>query len=101
MIKLIPGWMKWAWMSCFMAFYFTAIAQHQELNERPGIWKNEGESRDTQKLIDIFKHGKVSGHFRSFLMQTQNKGVLKDDRALAMGGDLNLRPPSTMDSSLD
>ena len=80
--------MKWAWMSCFISFYFTSLAQHQELNERPGIWKNEGESRDTQKLIDIFKHGRVSGHFRSFLMQTQNKGELKDDRALAMGGGL-------------
>lgn len=80
--------MKWAWMSCFISFYFTTLAQHQELNERPGIWKNEGESRDTQKLIDIFKHGRVSGHFRSFLMQTQNKGELKDDRALAMGGGL-------------
>ncbi len=80
--------MKWAWMSCFIALYFTAIAQHQELNEQPGIWKNEGESRDTLKLIDIFKHGRVSGHFRSFFMQTQNKGVLKDDRALAMGGGL-------------
>ncbi|MBP6397032.1 MAG: OprD family outer membrane porin [Saprospiraceae bacterium] len=75
-------------MSCFISFYFTSLAQHQELNERPGIWKNEGESRDTQKLIDIFKHGRVSGHFRSFLMQTQNKGELKDDRALAMGGGL-------------
>ena len=80
--------MKWAWMSCFISFYFTSLAQHQELNERPGICKNEGEGRDTQTLVDRFRHGRVSGHFRSFLMQTQNKGELKDDRALAMGGGL-------------
>lgn len=80
--------MKWVVITCFILFSITTKAQHQELNEKPGIWKTEAESRDTHKLIDLFTHGKVSGHFRSFYSQTQNKGILKDDKALAMGGGL-------------
>lgn len=80
--------MKWMIIGCFIPFSQLVFAQHQEVNEKPEIWKNQEASGDTQKLMDVFKQGHISGHFRSFFMNTQNAGSLKDDYALAMGGGL-------------
>ncbi len=88
MIPQIPGWMKWMIIGCFIPFSQFVYGQHQEVNDKPEIWKNQEASGDTQKLMDVFKRGHISGHFRSFFMNTQNAGALKDDYALAMGGGL-------------
>lgn len=38
---------------------FAADAQHQELNEKPGLWKNgEKEQEDTLSLLHAFKKEK-------------------------------------------
>jgi hypothetical protein len=43
---------------------------------------------DSSSLLYAFKNGKVSGHFRSFFMSTDNQGPLTDYYALALGGGL-------------
>ncbi|MGZ5219829.1 MAG: OprD family outer membrane porin [Chitinophagaceae bacterium] len=69
--------------------YVTVNAQHQELNEKPGLWKNgEKEQEDTLSLIHAFKKGKVHGHFRYFFMATDNAAGLTDYYANAAGGGL-------------
>ncbi len=86
--------MKWGVALCFILFSRRATAQHQEINEKPQVWKSQEATQDTQKLVDVFKQGLISGHFRSFLMQTNNEGQLKDDYALAMGGGLKFESKS-------
>jgi hypothetical protein len=69
--------------------YITVKAQHQELNEKPGLWKNgEKEQEDTLSILHAFKKGTVHGHFRYFFMATDNAGGLTDYYAHAMGGGI-------------
>lgn len=64
-------------------------AQHQELNEKPGVWKNgEKEQEDTTSILHAFKKGKVHGHFRYFFMATDNASGLTDYYANAAGGGI-------------
>ncbi|HET9746197.1 MAG TPA: OprD family outer membrane porin [Chitinophagaceae bacterium] len=53
------------------------------------VMKSAGQSQnDTSSLLYAFKNGKISGHFRSFLMTTDNQDPLTDYYALALGGGL-------------
>lgn len=94
MIKLKRRLVKLGIMLSFTLFLIQVQAQHQELSEKPAIWKEQLVATDTHKLADIFKKGSVSGHFRSFFMSTNNAKNLKDDHALAMGGGLRFETSS-------
>lgn len=63
-------------------------AQHQEVNEKPGLWKEKENIADSTSLLSAFKRGHVSGHFRYYFMATQNKGDLTDYYANAVGGGI-------------
>ena len=63
-------------------------AQHQELNEKPGLWKEKENANDSASLLSAFRRGQVSGHFRYYFMATENKGALTDYYANAVGGGI-------------
>jgi hypothetical protein len=65
------------------------FSQHQELNEKPGIWKGKQTiAKDSSSLLYAFKNGKIEGHFRYFLSITDNHRALSDYYANAVGGGL-------------
>jgi hypothetical protein len=71
--------------------YFNLSAQHQELNETPDVWKGKKHDSTNQKennLLQAFKKGHASGHFRYFFMHTDNQANLSDYYANALGGGL-------------
>lgn len=66
-------------------------AQHQEINENPQVWKgkqHDSLNKTEDNLLQAFKKGHASGHFRYFFMNTQNQGDLTDYYANAVGGGL-------------
>lgn len=67
---------------------FTSAAQHQEVNERPGLWKEKENETDSTSLLSAFRKGTISGHFRYYLMATDNKRGLTDYYANAVGGGI-------------
>lgn len=67
---------------------FTAFAQHQELNEKPGLWKEKENEADSTSILAAFRKGTFSGHFRYFFMATDNKEGLTDYYANAAGGGI-------------
>jgi hypothetical protein len=72
-----------------MVMGFSALSQHQELNEKAQMYKGAKTSEaDTSSLLYAFKSGKVHGHFRYFFMSTQNASGLTDYYANAVGGGL-------------
>ncbi|MCS6818677.1 MAG: OprD family outer membrane porin [Chitinophagales bacterium] len=67
----------------------TLRAQHQELQEKPAIWKGKlNQYEDSSSLLYAFKTGKVEGHFRYFFSATDNNRGLTDYYANAFGGGL-------------
>jgi hypothetical protein len=77
----------------WLLFLFTASAahaQHQEVPEKPKMWK--GSTLDTtsgkRQLLSIFKDGTLHGHFRYYFSHTNNEGALTDYYANAIGGGL-------------
>lgn len=74
----------------FLLFTFNLVsAQHQEIREKPSIWKGKyKEATDTKSILYAFKNGQVHGHFRYYFMSTINEGNLKDFYANAAGGGL-------------
>lgn len=64
-------------------------AQHQDVNERPEMYKGKStNSVDSSSILGAFKGGNVQGHFRYFFMNTINEGNLTDYYANAAGGGL-------------
>ncbi len=64
-------------------------AQHQEVSERPEMYKGKGkDSTDSKTVLSAFKNGSVQGHFRYFNMITLNEKDLSDYYANAAGGGL-------------
>ena len=64
-------------------------AQHQEVFEKPDMYKGKQvQTVDTTSLLSAFKRGHVNGHFRYFLMATDNKAGLTDYYANAAGGGI-------------
>ncbi len=70
--------------------YHTATAQHQEIAEQPATWKEKKDTEpiNSRSLLQAFRTGHVSGHFRYFLMATDNENKLTDYVANALGGGL-------------
>jgi len=66
-----------------------ALAQHQEVSERPEMYKGTGlDSVESKSILGAFKSGFVQGHFRYFNMNTINEKELSDYYANAAGGGL-------------
>lgn len=64
-------------------------AQHQEVSEKPDMYKGKQvQTVDTTSLLSAFKRGHINGHFRYFLMATDNKAGLTDYYANAAGGGI-------------
>ena len=64
------------------------FAQHQELNEPPGVWSVTEKKGDSSTILRAFKNGRVSGNFRYFFMATNNEKDYSDYQAQAAGGGL-------------
>jgi len=65
------------------------LAQHQEVSDRPEMYKGTGlDSADSKSILGAFKGGRVQGHFRYFNMVTLNEKELSDYYANAAGGGL-------------
>jgi hypothetical protein len=75
---------------CFIFLSFGDVnAQHQDINERPEMYKGkQTNALDTNSILGAFKRGHVQGHFRYFFMNTINEGELTDYYANAAGGGL-------------
>lgn len=65
-------------------------AQHQELNEKPSLWREKESDGDSTSILSAFRRSTFSGHFRYFFMATENKGSLTDYYANAVGGGIKL-----------
>ena len=67
----------------------TVLAQHQEVPEKPKMYKGKDvRTDDTTSLLSAFKRGQTNGHFRYFFMATDNKRGLTDYYANAAGGGI-------------
>lgn len=65
------------------------LAQHQEVQEKPGIWRGKpSEEVDSTSLLYAFKTGTAEGHIRYFFSATDNTHGLKDFYGNAFGGGL-------------
>jgi hypothetical protein len=64
-------------------------AQHQEISDKPTTWKDRtNEKIDSTSILNAFKNGNFSGHFRYFFMGTKNESGLSDYYANAIGGGI-------------
>ncbi len=76
-------------LSLFFLIPESVLAQHQEVSERPEMYKGTGlDSVNSKSLLGAFKAGRVRGHFRYFNMITLNEKTLSDYYANAAGGGL-------------
>lgn len=66
----------------------SGFAQHQEINEKPGLWKEKENEADSTSILSAFRKGNFSGHFRYYFMATDNKEGLTDYYANAVGGGI-------------
>ncbi|QZK90649.1 OprD family outer membrane porin [Flavobacterium sp. CHNK8] len=68
-------------------FSINTIAQHQEISEKPTVWKEKNNEKvDSTSILNAFKNGNFNGHFRYFFMSTNNESGLSDYYANALGG---------------
>lgn len=66
---------------------FHSSAQHQEISDKPSVWKEQNNEKiDSTSILNAFKNGNFSGHFRYFFMSTNNETGLSDYYANALGG---------------
>lgn len=76
-------------LSLIFALPGIVMAQHQDISERPEMYKtNESLHADSNTVLGAFKGGTVQGHFRYFNMYTDNQKDLTDYYANAAGGGL-------------
>lgn len=79
-------------ISLAVFLFYTAIqanGQHQELGEKPSIWKEKDKQAvDSNSLLYAFKNGSMNGHLRYFYMATNNEAQLSDYHAHAAGGGI-------------
>ena len=70
-------------------FVQISMAQHQEISEKPSIWKGMlNRAKDSTTFLHAIKSGDVDVHLRYFFMYTDNKKELTDYFANALGGAL-------------
>lgn len=78
-----------ALFALFILSISIAVAQHQEVLEKPDIWRGgDKASDDTTSLLGAFQAGSVHGHFRYMFMSTNNQGDLQNFWANAAGGGI-------------
>lgn len=78
-----------------LLFVLDGISQHQEIGEKPGIWKDKQKQFvDTNSILYAFKNGTTHGHLRYFFMQTDNAKGLSDYHAHAAGGGIKFETAS-------
>ena len=86
------------WLSVLLlGLSSIAYAQHQELSEQPAIWEKKSptdSSASIRNIADLFRQGTISGHFRSFVMRTNNEQTLRDYQTWAVGGGIKLQTAS-------
>lgn len=83
--------------AAFVSILFTdnLYAQHHELGEQPIMWRGKPQDvLDSTSILYAFKTGTTNGHFRYFLSQTTNQGVLSDYYGNAIGGGLRFETNS-------
>ena len=72
-----------------LLFTINTNAQHQEISENPVVWKEKSNEKiDSTSILNAFKNGNFSGHFRYFYMNTNNEKGLSDYYANALGGGM-------------
>ncbi|MFN4299103.1 MAG: OprD family outer membrane porin [Thermaurantimonas sp.] len=70
-----------------LLLFQTVFAQHQDILEKPNIWKGpERNPKNQNSPLNAFKNGTIHGHFRYFYSHTDNNGLLSDYFAKAFGG---------------
>ena len=73
----------------FFGSLTNGVAQHQEVPEKPHMWKGKSKSfYDTGAIAKAFQYGTLQGHFRYFFMNTMNEGGLSDYYANSGGGGI-------------
>jgi hypothetical protein len=73
----------------FLGSLPNAFAQHQDVPEKPKMWKGRSKTYyDSGAISKAFQDGTVQGHFRYFFMNTNNQGTLTDYFAHAGGGGI-------------
>lgn len=83
MLKSVFAWLALIAVGC------NAMAQHQDVSERPSLWKGrQNQTDDTSSLLHAFKKGQMHGHFRYYFMATDNAKGLSDHYANALGGGI-------------
>lgn len=76
-------------MFIFLFFAINTIAQHQEISDKPTVWKEKSDEKiDSTSFLNAFKNGNFTGHFRYFFMSTNNENGLTDYYANALGGGI-------------
>jgi hypothetical protein len=74
-------------LTFFLILSIHSSAQHQEISDKPRVWKEKSNEKiDSTSILNAFKNGNFSGHFRYFFMATKNESGLSDYYANAMGG---------------
>ncbi len=90
--KLIKGEVKLRFLVLGMFLLFATnftFAQHQELLEKPNLWRGKSKRYyDTSEISRAFQDGVLQGHFRYFYMNTDNQGAHADYFAHAAGGGI-------------
>lgn len=72
-----------------LSIALSAKAQHQEISERPEMYKGkETDTVENNSILHAFKDGTFQGHFRYFNMNTLNEKELTDYYANAAGGGI-------------
>ncbi|WP_338648291.1 OprD family outer membrane porin [Flavobacterium sp. KS-LB2] len=70
-----------------LLFTINTIAQHQEISDKPSVWKEKSNEKiDSTSILHAFKNGNFNGHFRYIFMTTNNESGLSDYHANALGG---------------
>ncbi|MEQ1554376.1 MAG: OprD family outer membrane porin [Ferruginibacter sp.] len=84
------NYLKQLFIILFIVCGLNSFAQHQEISDKPDTWKGKNQvvNNDTTSLLQAFKKGHLSGHFRYFFMATENKKNLTDYYANAIGGGI-------------
>lgn len=83
------------YISILICLGYSLSGQHQEINEKPEIWKGQkANPKDTVTMLNAFKSGQIQGHFRYFFSHTNNSSGLSDYYANAAGGGLRYESES-------
>lgn len=74
--------MRWTYLTVMVLLFTTVKAQHDPVSA------DTAHQEKATTLLQAFKKGRTSGHFRYFFMGTENLGKLTDYYANAVGGGL-------------